>query len=283
MIGSNRERLIHSNRGPIIHFIESSGRTCLTGRQACAVESIAVHNPRSPVKLLATGPPNSSCEFYRVIRNQKNVEVELIDLELTFSSTPFQSWYSSGRWKASKFLIEELSDALRLVVLWKNGGVYLDLDFVGLRPLKRFRNSIVNEDESRPASGILFFDRGHPFLLELMKTCAAQYQPDVWGVMGPTAVKATYEKFCESWNCKGVRKLPKDLVFPINYSEWQKYFEPQSASSVLKRADSCLAAHLWNRLSSNRSVRTGDGCAYDILAQRHCPSVYDVMKLNGHF
>lgn len=249
----------------------------------CAIESAAFHNPTALVRVLVTGTPNISCQFYRVVHRLTNVVVDVIDLDAFFHSTPLEDWYFRSQWKESPFRVAHLSDALRYLVVWRNGGVYLDLDFIVLRCLSGIQNSLFYQEADLPANGILFFDRGHAFLLKVMQGCEASYDPYDWTTIGPKLMVWTYSDLCATSDCGGVKILPKEMAFPVAYWNWTDYFEPKSATSVLNKSEECLAVHVWNRLSADRVVWTGNGSAYDVLAKRHCPSTYSVMTTNGYF
>ncbi|EEC18888.1 lactosylceramide 4-alpha-galactosyltransferase, putative, partial [Ixodes scapularis] len=54
--------------------------------------------------------------------------------------TPLSSWNFSGAMRSSRYRVVHLADVLRLAVVYKYGGVYLDLDTVVLRSLEDLHN-----------------------------------------------------------------------------------------------------------------------------------------------
>ena len=52
-----------------------------------------------------------------------------------------ESWWRSGKWKPAarkrkaEYPAVDLSEAMRWLELWREGGLYMDLDTVTLRPL----------------------------------------------------------------------------------------------------------------------------------------------------
>ncbi|XP_077507901.1 lactosylceramide 4-alpha-galactosyltransferase-like [Amblyomma americanum] len=150
-----------------IWFIESSGLngTCLNERQACAVESAAVHNPYLQVNLILTGSQSLSCHTLTLLNSSlPNFHIAFVDVEVEFKGSPLDPWYKSGIWKMAKNKMEDLSDALRWLVLWKRGGIYLDLDVVVLQCLDEYDNMAGFEDSVYPGPAALAFQKGHPFL-----------------------------------------------------------------------------------------------------------------------
>ncbi|KAK8765077.1 hypothetical protein V5799_032317 [Amblyomma americanum] len=123
-----------------IFFLETGGRGTLSPRFACAVESAARLHPGWTVHLLSTSGGNAthkdtSGPFVDVLRSIPNVVLSYIKPVEEFQGTPLEAWYRSGVLNKSSHPVEHLADALRLAVLYKRGGVYLDLDVVVIRPL----------------------------------------------------------------------------------------------------------------------------------------------------
>jgi lactosylceramide 4-alpha-galactosyltransferase len=64
-----------------------------------------------------------------------------------------------------------MSDVLRIATVYKNGGIYLDLDCLVIKSLSSLKNAVGFEDVSHTmlANGVLIFDRHHPFLADAME------------------------------------------------------------------------------------------------------------------
>ncbi|XP_075556856.1 lactosylceramide 4-alpha-galactosyltransferase-like [Dermacentor variabilis] len=125
-----------------IFFLETGGSGSLTARISCAVESAARVHPRWTVYLLAAASGYASRRnvtfagpFAQVLRSIPNVVVDVVRPNEVFEGTPLESWYESGILSKSAYPVEHLADALRLAVLYKQGGVYLDIDVIVMRSL----------------------------------------------------------------------------------------------------------------------------------------------------
>ncbi|CAL1267829.1 unnamed protein product [Larinioides sclopetarius] len=150
-----------------IFFVETSFSNVLTPRQACAIESTARHNPSFQVNVLMT-PVKSidfSDPFIKTISSLTNVHLIHVSIENLVCGSPVWKWFVSEKWKKSQWQASHLSDALRFFLIWKYGGMYLDMDIVCLRSMEHLRNAAITENWDRVASGILIFQKGH----ELMK------------------------------------------------------------------------------------------------------------------
>lgn len=68
-------------------------------------------------------------------KNYHNIRFRHIDL-LTYSdNTPVQDFVRSGIMNYTKYPVEHYSDMLRLLILYKFGGIYMDLDAMSLKQI----------------------------------------------------------------------------------------------------------------------------------------------------
>lgn len=70
-----------------------------------------------------------------VLKNYNNVHIRYIDIFEYADNTPFQNFVRSGAMHSSIYPLEHTSDMLRVLTLWKFGGIYLDLDMISLKPI----------------------------------------------------------------------------------------------------------------------------------------------------
>ena len=148
-------------------FLETSGRSTLKYRQACAIESLARLNPNTSVHLLMTSQniDYDSPVIKTLLANfPSNFDVTSIDVGDYVTDTPLEHWYFCTTWNYGPYPVVHLSDALRLLTLFKFGGYYFDLDVIQIRPVESYRNFIATEDRVKVANAVFHFDRGHPLL-----------------------------------------------------------------------------------------------------------------------
>ena len=150
-------------------FLETSGRSTLKYRQACAIESLARLNPNTSVHLLMTSQniDYDSPVIKTLLANfPSNFNVTSIDVGDYLTDTPLEHWYFCTTWNYGPYPVVHLSDALRLLTLFKFGGYYFDLDIIHIRSLSSLRNFFVAEDQKKVGNDVLHVDRGHR-LIEL--------------------------------------------------------------------------------------------------------------------
>lgn len=104
-------------------------------RQACAIESAAKWNSNRDIFIIFAAQVgfNAKKSYSPVINALKtypNVHFRTVDWYKYAIGTPAEQWIKKDIIFKSKYFNVHLSDLLRLVTLYKFGGVYFDLDFV---------------------------------------------------------------------------------------------------------------------------------------------------------
>ena len=83
--------------------------------------------------------------------------------------------------------VVHLSDALRVLLVWKFGGIYLDTDYVVLNDMTHYQNFLVNNDNEMKAvtNNAFSFTPGHSFIDKVINKLHASYDPKCWKCVGP--------------------------------------------------------------------------------------------------
>lgn len=169
-------------KGRSIFFHETScsvdGIAKLDSRQACAIESAARANPNRDVFVLFTSPvgfredATVSEPFFRALQLYPNIYVRNLDLWNYTRGTPVHEWMQTDKLFSSRYIVAHTSDLLRLVTMFKFGGIYLDLDVV---VQKSFDDREINfagaETKTSVNNAVLGFDHagyGHEITAKLL-------------------------------------------------------------------------------------------------------------------
>ncbi|KAF8796352.1 Lactosylceramide like protein [Argiope bruennichi] len=273
-----------------IFFLETSGSSRLNARQACAVESAALHHPQWQVRVLftPTEPLNLSDSFMELLSLFSNVKLLKMELDFLLPGTPLWYWYKRGRWKSSPHKAMHLSDAVRLCLLWKYGGIYLDTDVVVLRSLSQLRNAVAYDSGTNIGNSFLAFDRGQSLLRVTLTDYVASYNPNGFASNGPLLLNRNFREHCKpnpnngTDNLCHVNVLPKISVYPIDFTKWQEYFKPQTATLSATAFKSSYIIHVWNKLSSAGKMYVGYNSWYEMAMKEHCPKVYELVARIGY-
>ncbi|XP_049948954.1 lactosylceramide 4-alpha-galactosyltransferase-like isoform X2 [Schistocerca serialis cubense] len=262
--------------------IENVSWSGLRPRQACAVESAARHHPGWHIYVLHTCVTPLPVRW--VPAGATAVYVPLAEF---LSDTPlYTPLIEQGALAASHWPIEHASDVMRLVALWKYGGVYLDLDFVVLRQLSELGENWAGAEDSATVANCALSLSARPdsagpevaaACLQSLRDC---FDGEQWTHNGPALLTRILAQRCNAdstaamADCGGFRVLPAALFFPVHYNSWQMYFSEEDANTTLAKLETAYAVHVWNKLS-RISRKTLPHSAYAKIARVNCPDAYE--------
>ncbi|XP_034475288.1 lactosylceramide 4-alpha-galactosyltransferase-like isoform X2 [Drosophila innubila] len=247
----------------------------LTSRQACAIESAALHNPNLQVFVLLACQTSrhQSDPITDAIISYKNVKLRHVNLWRFAEGTPVEDWVKKDELFRSRYLMNNISDLLRLLSLYRFGGIYMDMDVVVLRSF---------EDEP------LNFGSGHKLGELFLRDFQKNYNGDIWAYNGPRNIFTVMTEVCDTDDvhlmekdrnrCQGMKVFPSNAFYEIDGGQWTHFFEPKFANETLERLKNSYLTHIWNRISTRRSLRVDSKAAYIQLATEHCPRVLAATK-----
>ncbi|KAH7965727.1 hypothetical protein HPB49_010128 [Dermacentor silvarum] len=239
-----------TNSQDLIWFIETSHKRKLTAREACSIESTCRHNGDYNVHLLSTGNISSSdCPYHRLLSRLPNFHSARLNVSVALAETPLRA--TEAALNQSVYKVVHLSDCLRYVVLWKRGGVYLDSDVIVVKSLKGIRNAVFYQRRKPKEVGnsILFFDKRHPVLGEIIDKCARVYNPNFRMTCGPALMSLLPSDTVLS---RQVKFFNESAFFAVPWKKWRDLFHPGKAPAVLRATNASYGVHFWNYLSKKR-------------------------------
>ncbi|KAF6117112.1 alpha 1,4-galactosyltransferase (P blood group) [Phyllostomus discolor] len=273
-----------------IFFLETSDRTAPSFLFMCSVESAARAHPESRVAVLMRGLPGGNASLPRhlgfsLLRCFPNVQMLPLDFEELFRDTPLAAWYVAARRRWEPYLLPVLSDACRLALLWKFGGIYLDTDFIVLRSLRNLTNTLGTQSRYVLNGAFLAFERRHEFLALCMRDFVAHYNSWIWGHQGPQLLTRVFKRWCsirslgESRACRGVTALPSEAFYPIPWQSWRKYFEDVGPEELPRLLRGTYAVHVWNKKSQGTRLEATSRALLAQLHARYCPTTHKAMRM----
>ncbi|XP_064510263.1 lactosylceramide 4-alpha-galactosyltransferase [Pseudopipra pipra] len=271
-----------------VFFVETSERTNPGYLFSCSVESAARTHPGTSVVVLMKGLAKGNASLpkhwvFSLLSCFPNVEIRPLDLPELFSGTPLKKWYLWPLRHWEPYFLPVLSDACRIVLMWKFGGIYLDTDFIVLRNLQNLTNSLGIQSEDELNGAFLSFKPKHRFMALCMKDFVKNYNAWIWGHQGPHLLTRVFKKWCptrtiQSMSCKGVRALDPEAVYPIPWQDWKKLFEAISASELHKLLKNTYAVHIWNQMNHRTRLEIPSQALLAQLYSQFCPATYAKMK-----
>ncbi|KAL2253218.1 lactosylceramide 4-alpha-galactosyltransferase [Sesamum indicum] len=208
---------------------------------------------------------------------EKGLKVTAIspDFNYLFKNTPAQAWYNQlmqGNVNPGEVpLGQNLSNLLRLGLLYRFGGIYLDTDIIVLKSFGGLKNAIgaqtVDLDTgkwSRLNNAVMIFDEGHPLLYKFIQEFALTFDGNKWGHNGPYLVSRVVSRVTgrPGYN---FTVLPPMAFYPVDWSKIGSLFQgPQNLNhskwllAKLRQIRSLsFAVHLWNKQSRGFEVQKG--------------------------
>ena len=295
-----------------IFFVESKQeRIHFAYKQICAFESAAKNNPNAIVNIYTLNAklPNN---LTHVLEKYQNLKIIKFNAQDVFLSTPLESWWKEGRVLNSSSKVAHISDAMRLVLLYKNGGVYSDLDTICLKSFEDLLDfsgvGYLNEWGESLGNGFIIFKKNHSFLLDSISDFARSYDPNIWAVNGPLLIKKVLRIYCNVSNiysslmvsenegevpiksitnqslfqtnhkCSDIVIFPERFFYPYTWiNEYGLLYEKNSSVkiSLLKNT---YSLHFYSAGTDGNSVKVNDDNLYEYFASINCPTVYKFIK-----
>ncbi|RXH81775.1 hypothetical protein DVH24_036116 [Malus domestica] len=141
-------------------------------------------------------------------------------------------------------------------MLYKYGGIYLDIDLVILKDFSSLRNAVgaqsVGKDSkqwTRLNGAVMIFDINHPILVDFLEEFATTFNGNKWGHNGPYLVS-------RSW--KHTRLQPYNLASQGILSRGLES-ESRAVEITLNELNEMetYAVHLWNKRSIEIAIQEG--------------------------
>ncbi|XP_074860137.1 lactosylceramide 4-alpha-galactosyltransferase [Carettochelys insculpta] len=272
-----------------IFFVETSERMNPSFLFMCSVESAARAHPETKVIILMKGFANRNFTLpkhwgFSLLSCFPNVEIWPLDLNDLFTGTPLADWYSVVQHRWEPYFLPILSDACRIAIMWKFGGIYLDTDFIVLKNLNNLTNVLGTQSKYVLNGAFLSFEPKHKFIELCMQDYVDNYNGWIWGHQGPQLLTRVFKKWCSirslqsSKSCKGVTTLPREAFYPIRWQDWKKYFEVVSSSELHELFKNTYAVHIWNKKSQGTRFEITSKALLAQLHSHYCPSTYEIMK-----
>ncbi|XP_074314575.1 uncharacterized protein LOC141649795 [Silene latifolia] len=213
------------------------------------------------------------------------------DFRSLFNNTPAQGWLE--RLEAGDVdpgsipITQNLSNLLRMVVLYKYGGVYLDTDMLVLKSFSSLKNSIgiqSVDDTTRKwrtlNNAVLIFDKEHPLVWKFMEEFAFTFDGFKWGFNGPYLTTRVVSQAVNDTRFQFNIVSPM-AFYPIDWIRIPRLFEKPYkngttwATNKFMEIDSeSYGVHLWNKFT--RKLKIEERSAMGRLISEHCIICQDV-------
>lgn len=219
--------------------------------------------------------------------NLKFVSVELSSFT---ARTPLDNFFSNKSVFESNFVVVHVSDAFRLLLLWKYGGVYYDTDVISLLTVENQPQNFACDDGEGDilSNAIIRLDAkiGRHFAETFMDYMSDHYNGAEWGTNGPIVITKCLSQMCRTNStkemikmeqCDGFHVLAQKTCYPVDWWHWKKLFDERYADNIMKMINGAMTIHLWNTLSKRKKINIDKDTAFNRIAQIYCPRVFESM------
>ncbi|XP_071722137.1 uncharacterized protein [Rutidosis leptorrhynchoides] len=197
------------------------------------------------------------------------------DFDYIFKNTSAAIWFNELKrgtiHPGDVPLGQNLSNLLRLALLYKFGGIYVDTDVVLLKSLSSLRNSIgaqTTDTETRNwtrlNNAVMIFDKEHPLLYEFIQEFSFTFNGNRWGHNGPYLVSRVASRVIDNPGFN-FTVLNPSAFYPVDWSRIRSLFrkpKDEMHSKFLRKKletirNESFAVHLWNKHSRKFTVEEG--------------------------
>ncbi|XVE76527.1 hypothetical protein DITRI_Ditri12bG0180900 [Diplodiscus trichospermus] len=257
-------------------------------REFLALESVFKAHPHGCLMILSR--TMDSEHGYRILKPLLDRGFKVLavtpDFPFLLKNTPAEAWFDdmkSGKKDPGEIpLAQNLSNLMRLAVLFKYGGVYLDTDFIVLKSFKGLKNTIgaqsidaVSKNWTRLNNAVLVFDMNHPLLFKFIEEFALTFDGNKWGHNGPYMVSRVVQRVAGRHGYN-FTILPPMAFYPVDWIKIGSLFKMPKDRAASKWVEAKLhqlkkqtyGVHLWNKQSSKLMVE--DGSVMGRLMSEHC-------------
>jgi len=196
-------------------------------------------------------------------QNNSNIWVEVCCLEFNkiIAGTPFEQFYKTqyANLKAMRHMAQSQADAMRLVLIYKYGGLYLDTDVIIYGDLTKLvlqhAGLLTLQGSIFDLNNNFFYFKNvqSPLIYLLMENFIANYSP-AWGQQGP----ALFSRVMKNLNGKGVADnveiMDKNIINCVHYYQiWSLFGEDKSL--VKNRCSGSVGQHFWSKESKQKETK----------------------------
>ncbi|CAL1679630.1 unnamed protein product [Lasius platythorax] len=253
----------------------------LTPRQACAVESAARNNRNLNVFVLffATGQfSKKSQEFADILQTYDNVYIRRVRLSRYVIDTPLESWFLANVREFSEnrdWLYKDFHDYIRMLTLWKFGGVTLNLNSIVLAPLDELTTFAGVRDNRDMDIGVFGVDTSTNFGEKFVNACVevikntnadsySRYK--ITRVITEVLQQLCYQR--DNRECRQFTIYPPEKFYPV--SPYSRNAD-EMMTNMMKNA---TTIHLF-RTDYSRNDEADVAAIYRMAAKQHCPKIYE--------
>ncbi|XP_065341735.1 lactosylceramide 4-alpha-galactosyltransferase-like [Cloeon dipterum] len=284
---NNSERF-HEELGEyVIFLIITKPPFRLQHRFVCCLESLVALNPETSIVILTVGPYEKfglkgNEAFDELMQNSTNLYLSSVDVSEVIRDTVLEKFVGSNIQNGVLRKPAHLSDFLRMCLLWKLGGAYIDLDLLiikNLSPILKLKNFLTCDDDAHLNNAFFGFEKHSPFLMKFMETARRKFDkndyPSVvksFNIAFEEAFDMTIEEAVKRRHINGlIHVLDHFVVSPARHWEYKLLFQKNNTGFYEHVINVTYGYHTWNS-NSGRDIQDVNSTApFFVAARKFCP------------
>ena len=243
-------------------------RGAFNWRHMRTVESIFYHHPTSHVTIYSNTLTRDT--FEDLSTAGYSIRVQGYDLRKLIAGTPAHDFvYELELAREGPHWYAHEADLIRLILLYRYGGVYMDTDVILVKPLDPLTvNTLGWQDDHNHLlnTAFLFFEKGNMFLKSCLEEFVRGYDSYSWAGNGPFLVTRVWQESYTSSNA--VHVLPYYTFYVFHYSELKQYCFNIITSGVVFRMKMKLLNEKAYGVHLNGKITGSIGIGKDKLNKR---------------
>jgi hypothetical protein len=196
-----------------------------------------------------------------------------LDTELLFDGTPLAKWTHNMKLASAllhttehttcQLYNQNMANALRLAILYKYGGRYMDLDIITINEFPTASPAVSAQAGSGPSAMLnnclLIFPQHSPCLLDMMENFKSNFKC-LWGNQGPQLMDRVYNHGKNAL-CSNMTIHGHHVFSPVHYTTAKATYGSMTVEDVDEfRRNGTVAMHLYHGINNNENILRLVGC-----------------------
>ena len=285
---------------PDIFFMFTNFDSQLPPMYCCAIASAAQNNPDSSVVVYMQDVESSWPDHSKCFGQHPNVFVITLSLEEVFENTRLAQWYADNdKWEISPkdcYTEQNYGNAARMALLYKHGGLYLDLDMITINTLDVLDDRAVGKQTKSDANtAAMNFPPRDPFVEFFIDQFIMHFDNCIWANNGPTRLtQALQSKGClpskrnqdgPTQTCETLTIYETKMFYPFNWESGllSEHIDDKGYDDLMQsykdEKDPVFAVHLWNKINKKQlsEIERGSDYVYERLMSQECGADWRTM------
>ncbi|CAG9806893.1 unnamed protein product [Chironomus riparius] len=262
---------------------DSRRRKKLNFREICSIESAVLKHPDHIIFIIyltydSIVELQITKSFYGL--PYKNIRFGKLNVNQFLAETPWKNVDVQNIFGTFK----DISKLIRLLLLWKYGGIYIDSKMIVKESLKNLKIFLCNDDTGSTAYNVMEFEEKNIVEIFINNTL----RDFTTGNKATSLFTAKIvEKLCENskkeYNrkaCKGFKVMSKEFCYPLSDDIIWQLFDEKYKGNIMMLVKKSAIINMWNEKSDTTNVDKTKHTAAAEIMKEYCPQTFGVVWKN---